>query len=622
MPVSRKTIFYILIILPFLTLSTGFFNLQVLQESVYRQKSRQNSVKIEMQTPVRGLIYDRNGILIADNRPAFSLYLVPAEAAKNKEVIPFVAGALGMTEKEIRRNFRHSRRFQPVKIARYVDQKTLTLIQENKANLPGVEWRVEPRRNYNFRRSFSHVLGTLGEVTENELEGSSYEQGDIVGKKGVERVLDKRLRGKKGYKLVKVDALGRTVDEIPSEKNSFPYPGQDLFLTIDSRLQVYADSLLEGKVGALVAIDTRTGEILTQVSNPNFDLNNFTGVISPVIWKELLNDPQKPMFDRASQATYPPGSTYKMIAALAALNENLVTPQWSAYCPGYWPWGRGAMRCWNAAGHGDVDMIGALRGSCNVYFYYLGNKVGIDAMSSYSRMMGFGKVTGVELTSERSGSVPDRAYYERVYGKDNISKGQLANIAIGQGEVLSTPLQMAQFTMILANRGSYYPPHLTRELLDKVSLEKQVTKSAPRKLDKIRPEVWEVISEGMRQVVAGGTGWRAGVWKIESAGKTGTAQNPHGKPHSWYIGYAPYENPEIAITIVLENGGSGGAIAAPIAGQFLRRYFAYQGKFNYAEEREMQRILDKRRREQKLRDNLRQLQQDVQIGVDSTVSIR
>ncbi|MGH1363014.1 MAG: penicillin-binding protein 2 [Calditrichia bacterium] len=619
--ISRKMVFYIVVIIPFLILSAGFFNLQVLQESVYRQKSRKNSVKIEMQTPVRGLIYDRNGILIADNRPAFSLYLVPAEAAKNTNVVPFVAKVLGMSEKEIRKNFRHSRRFQPVKVARYVDQTTLTLIQENKSDLPGVEWRVEPRRNYNFRKSFSHVLGTLGEVTEKELgDESVYQPGDIVGKKGVERVLDRRLRGKKGYKLVKVDALGRTVDEIPSEKNSFPYPGQDLYLTIDSRLQIYADSLLRERIGAIVAIDTRKGEILTIVSNPNFDLNDFTGITSPEIWSSLLNDSRKPMFDRASQATYPPGSTYKMIAAIAALNEGLVTPQWSAYCPGYWPWGRGAMRCWNPAGHGEVNMVSAIRGSCNVFFYYLGNKVGIEDMTSYAKMMGFGKPTGVELTSERKGFIPDRAYYERVYGKDKISKGMLANIAIGQGEVLSTPLQMAQFAMILANRGSFVPPHLTNRLVNKVTLETQTTRLEHKKMPTVRSEVWDVVCEGMRQVVAGGTGWRAGIWKIDSAGKTGTAQNPHGKPHSWYMGFAPFENPEVAIAIVLENGGGGGAMAAPLAGQYLRRYFAYEGKFSYEEERDMQRILNKRRQEQALKNNLQELQQ--RMEADTSVRIR
>ncbi|RMI04824.1 MAG: penicillin-binding protein 2 [Calditrichaeota bacterium] len=595
---SRHWAFYLAIVGAIFILAVRFYSLQIVEQNIYREKSEKNSVKVETRIPVRGLIYDRNGRLIADNRPAFSVYLVPA--LTTPATVSTVAAVLGLKPRVIRQKLHTTRRFQPVKIARHVDQRTLTLLLENKLDLPGLEWKVEPRRNYIFSRSFAHVLGPLGEIGENELgKNPEYEQGDLVGKKGVERVMDAALRGKKGYRYLKVDALGRVVGEVSSGKDTPPIPGKDLYLTIDARLQLYADSLFGDRTGALVAINVQNGEVLTLVSRPNYDLGQYRE-----LWHRLISDTLKPLFDRATQAAYPPGSTFKMVAAIAALNEGIITPYWTAFCPGYTRIGRRVVHCWFADGHGEINLISAIRNSCNVYFFQLGKKIGIDLWSKYSRKFLFGKKTGIELTSENPGLVPSREYYDRKYGPGRWTTGMLANLAIGQGELLVTPLQMAQFAMILANGGVYYPPHLRYRLVDKITGEVENYHPRPHRIEDIKPEVFQFVREGMRQVVAGGTGWRAGVYGLTGAGKTGTAQNPHGKPHAWYIGFAPYENPEIAVAVLVENGGSGGAVAAPIAGKFLRRYFYYRGLYDYQEEQRFLRALWAKRREQARQDSL------------------
>lgn len=617
----RRFVFYGGILLAVLVLLGGFYNLQILQESIYSGKSEENSVKRETQIPVRGLIYDRNGWLIVDNRPSFSLYLVPAQTTP--QTISTLSEILGVNESQFKKNFRRARRFQPIKIARYVDISTLTKLQEDKLNLPGLEWKVEPKRHYYYERSFAHILGTLGEIGEEQLDTNpEYEPGDLVGKKGVEQALDDQLRGEKGYRYVKVDALGRTVgvvENLSHGEKAVSSPGYDLYLTLDARLQLFADSLFGDHNGALVAIDVRNGEIISMASKPDYDLSLFAEAIEPEMWNLLMADSLKPLFDRATQATYPPGSTYKMIAAIAAFNEGIISPQWTIFCPGYYRIGQRVIRCWKGDGHGEMNLLSAIKYSCNVYFYQVGLKIGIDHWSRYSQLFRFGKKTGIELKTEKGGLVPSEDYYNRVYGKNGWTKGLLANIAIGQGELLVTPLQMAQFAMILANSGTYYRPHLTKKLVNKISNEPDTLSNPPYKLEGIKPEVFEFIREGMHQVVAGGTGWRASIWRISGAGKTGTAQNPHGVSHAWFIGFTPFEEPEIAIAIILEHGGSGGGAAAPIAGEYFRRYFHYQNKFDYDQYREYLNKLWKKQKEQARLDSLRAA--GVAVPGDSTNQI-
>jgi penicillin-binding protein 2 len=594
----KKNIFIFFCLIFVVVLSVRFFSIQIVSGELYKKQSLENSIKIETKFPVRGNIYDRNGLLIADNRPAFSLYLVPSRT--KSQTIELLSSILDIDKIEIEKKLRRSGPFQPVKIARHVDQVILTNLQENILELPGLEWKVEPKRHYVYNQAFSHVLGTLGEIDENELEKSTeYEPGDIVGKKGIEKRFDQDLRGRKGYEFIKVDALGRVVEKVDEEKNSLPYPGKDLYLTIDSRLQKHADSLFAGKRGALVAIDVRTGEILTMLSNPSYDLNIFTGPVDSKVWNDLISDSLHPLYDRATQSTYPPGSTYKLIAAIAALNEHIISPHWRVNCPGYYRIGRRVVHCWNAEGHGTLDLVGAIKNSCNVYFYKLGLEIGMDVWTKYSNLFRFGSRTKVELSSEKEGLVPSKSYYKKVYGEKNITAGLLANLAIGQGELLVTPLQMAQFAMILANEGKYFRPHLIYKLRDKIKKSEESPKIVEKNIEPVDSTVFAIIKTAMGKVVAEGTGARARIIGIKLAGKTGTAQNPHGDSHSWFICFAPYENPEIALAVIAENAGSGSVVAAPIAGNYLREYFHLKGMFDYKKERKiLQEIWRKKKQEE------------------------
>ncbi len=605
----KKYVLYAFILLIITILGARFYYLQIFQQDVYQEKSSQNSVRVITELPVRGNIFDRNGILIADNRPSFSIYLIPGQTTSH--TIKTVCQIFHLTEKKLRRRLRRAGRYQPVKIARAVDPKTLAFLQENALDLPGIHWQVEPARHYLHKKGFAHILGTLGEINERELSiFKDYELGDVVGKKGIERAMEPALRGEKGIQYVKVDAVGRIVEKLQNEHNRPSYPGKNLYLTIDARLQEYADTLMGNRRGAVVAIDVRNGEILTLLSKPDYDLDAFVGSIDPHIWQALLADTTHPLYARAYQSAYPPGSTYKIIAAIAALNEHIITPDWKAYCPGYFRIGRRIVRCWNAKGHGELNLVGAIQNSCNVYFYQLGLKIGIDIWNKYSLLFHFGEKTGVELTNENPGLVPSRAYYDKIYGKNGWTRGMLANLAIGQGELLVTPLQLAQFDMIIANRGTFYPPHLTRRLVDQITGAEFPTLVNQRKVEGIRPEVWDFIHEGMARVVREGTGRAAHIFGIPVSGKTGTAQNPHGKSHAWFMGFAPSDNPEIAIVVLVENGGSGGGVAAPIAGRFLRKYFYYQGKFDYQQEWKILQEIRRRQKEKARLDSLKQAEME------------
>lgn len=582
----KKYLFLGSILTILLILWIGFYRLQISESTIYSQKSLQNSVRMITRMPVRGNIYDRDGRLIVDNRPAFSLYLIPAEV--NDHTLAVISELAGLPQSEIRKKLKGAGRFQPVKIVRQVDMRTLAWIQENILDLPGIEWKIEPKRHYVRHSGLAHLLGTLGEVDDKELKRfPDLEAGDVVGKKALERKYDKILRGRKGVKFVKVDAMGRMVEEVTSDKSARPYPGEQLFLTIDLRLQAWADSLLTGKRGALVAIDPRSGEVLTLLSKPDYDLSYFTGIVPTNVWNKLLNDPHHPLYDRAYQSSYPPGSIYKLVAAIAALNEKIITPAWTTNCPGYFKLGRRTIRCWKPDGHGQQDLIHAIKNSCNVYFYKLGLLIGIDTWHKYSLMFHFGQKTGIELTNENPGLVPSRQWYEKVYGRGKWTRGMLANLAIGQGELLVTPLQMAQFVSILAERGKLYKPHLGLKLYDPITQKTTVIPRQEEDVPGIDSTVYKYILQGMREVVDGGTGWRAGIYGIPVAGKTGTAQNPHGDPHAWFIGFAPFDHPEIAVCVLVENGGSGGAVAAPIAGAYMKRYFYYHGKYDYRIERRL-----------------------------------
>jgi penicillin-binding protein 2 len=560
------------IIVTLILLISGFFRIQVAGGEKYYEISMDNSVRPLMQYPVRGTIRDVNGMILVDDRPSFFVAVIPRLLTQS--TIDTVARIIGEEPEFIREKIRGRRTYRPVFIKKDLEYNIVAELEEKKLDLPGVFVDVESKRYYPEGVSSPHIFGYVGEVDKNEAQrNAELEAGELIGKKGLEKEYDTSLRGTKGVYFTRVDAEGRDLGIIDPDRNIEPIRGMDLYLTLDYRFQQFAESLMVGKRGAIVALDPRNGQILGFVSKPDYDPRLLSGRISTDVWATLQGDTAHPLYSRVIQSVYPPGSTYKLIAAIAALQEGIITTQWTATCPGYFRLGRKTIHCWNAKGHGKINIMEAIRGSCNVFFYQLGLKIGLETWTKYSQMFHFGLRTNIDLPNESKGLVPTLDYYLKAYGPNGWTKGNLANLAIGQGELLTTPLQMAQFAMIIANKGVLHRPHIANYLYNELSGARHFFPKETDYIKGISDEVYDLIREAMRRVVAGGTGWRGAVPGIEVAGKTGTSQNPHGDAHAWYIGFAPFDDPMIAIAVIVENGGGGGAVAAPIASKCMEKFF-------------------------------------------------
>lgn len=572
---QRRLLLIGILLASFLFLFYGFFKIQVYSADKYAQISFENSVRQITLHPNRGVIRDSYNRILVDNRPSFLVSIIPRQFPKLK--LSEFAGIIGENEEFVREKIKGRNSFRPIVIKRDLDYQILAVLEEMKLDLPGMLIEPESKRYYSDQINSPHIFGYVGEVNKNEAaKNELVESGDLIGKAGLELTYDSNIRGSKGIQFIAVDAEGRELGSVSDDRNINPHPGMDLHLTLDYNMQQFAESLMVDKRGAMVALDTRNGNVIVFVSKPDYDPRLLSGKISPQIWTDLLNDPSQPLFSRVIQGAYPPGSTYKVVAALAALEEKIITPKWTAFCPGYYKLGRKTIHCWNTGGHGKLDLPAAIKNSCNVYFYQLGLKIGLDIWEKYSKLMFFGQPTGIDLPNENTGLVPSVNYFNKQYGINGWTKGVLANLAIGQGELLTTPLQMAQCAMILATRGVIHTPHLTNYLVDNKTGEKIYFPVKSKYTHGISKKNYDIVRKAMREVVDGGTGWLAGVYGIEVAGKTGTAQNPHGDSHAWFIGFAPYENPEIAIAIIVENGGGGGAVAAPLAKLILEKYFYHK----------------------------------------------
>ena len=520
-------------------------------------------------------MYDRNGRLVVDNRPAFTLTIMPFEF--DKKTIPFLASLLqvepALLQDRLKQGERFSR-FQPVKVLRDLDFRTLSAIEENRDRLPGVDYQIESKRFYTTHANASHILGYAKEISENQLKTLSdeYVQGDIIGSSGLEAEYERALRGRKGAEFSTVNVHGQVVGSFNNGKSDIPsVAGKDLRLTMDFGVQVLAESLMAEKRGSLVAGDVETGGIIAMVSKPDYDLNLFSGVVSASTWRDLNTDPTRPLYNRATLSRYPPGSTFKPLLALAALENNTVSPSWRIHCSGVFPMGNKVFKDLHV--HGSVDMIEAIQHSCNVYFYQLMLKVGLDNWSAMGARFGFGRTTGIDIYEENPGLLPSTEFMNKRYGPRGWTRGFLPSLGIGQGEVGVTPLQMALYCAALANKGQYHQPHTVSATIDKSTGEIDTVAYTTRFIQ-IRPGNWDIVREGMRRAVMepGGTGAAAKVQGIEVAGKTGTAQNPHGKDHAWFVGFAPYDHPKIAIAVLVENAGFGGTYSAPIAGMCFEQY--------------------------------------------------
>jgi len=551
---------------------TRFAYIQLVHGDVYLLESDRNRMREQVIDPPRGLIYDRYGNLLVNNQPAYSVYVVPAELKKKPEVLQLLATALNASGEDIQARIRRNSisPVQPVKIERQINFATLGYLKEHSLDLPGVLFGVESRREYPGGINAPHLFGYLGEITESELaarQGGEYRQGDLVGKKGLERRYEDILYGTRGFHYLQVDALGREVGQIRELQPSDPIPGDNLYLSIDASLQQSIEVAMTGKRGGAAVLNCKNGEILALVSKPDYDPEIFAKPITPAVWNDLVNNPEHPLYDRMVQSLYPPGSTFKIVLALAGLETGLIDPRERVFCPGYFKFGRRIFKCHRRGGHGSVDLERAIEASCDVYFYRMGLKVGLENWSAFASKFGFGQRTGIDLIGESAGLVPDADYFDQHYGKNRWTKGQLVNLAIGQGDLLVTPLQMAYLAMTVANNGHAFRPHLRYIVENPVTHVKSYNEADSVQVTGIELRHYERVKAAMVQAVSGafGTAHGAIVRGVTTAGKTGTAQNPHGDDHAWFIGFAPYEDPQVAWCVFVENGGHGSSAAAPVA---------------------------------------------------------
>ena len=561
-------------------------------------KSEQNRVRKISLADYRGEIKDRLGNVIVNVRPSFSLYVTPEDADNLSESLEFLSGLIEINKDKLRSDIRRSPSFKNVLIKRDISRREVAYIEENKMLLPGVRIKIEPIRNYTHKNFASHVLGYLGEVSKSELKISKfsrYELGDMVGKNGLEKIYESQLRGKKGFKEVEVDVSGR---ELKVLRKFSPKTGNSLVLTLDSRVQSKLETLMDEVLrensveGSAVVMKVQSGEIIAMVSKPSFDPNSFATGISTKQWSGLVLDEKNPLQNRTIDGQYPPASTYKVVTAYAALAEKIIKPESTIFCPGHFRLGKRDYRCWKKRGHGDMNLHDALVQSCDVYFYKLGHRLGINNLAKYATKLGLGELTGIVLKGEKSGLVPSKQWKKK-FKNEPWYPGETISASIGQGYNLVTPLQSARLISTIASGGLLIRPYLVKRIEGYDGRLIQEFSPEVIKKIKIEPEILRNIKEGLRGVVheAHGTGRRARLKNVIVAGKTGTAQvvamkdseeidpeeeTPYShRDHAWFVAFAPYENPEVAVSVIIEHGGHGGATAAPIAGGILKTYFSH-----------------------------------------------
>jgi penicillin-binding protein 2 len=589
---ERQFVFLAVFVLAGLLLVGRAFQLQILSDAF---RGRADAVAMSKVThyPARGLIYDRNGILLINNAPVYDLMVTYSQVKPGMDTLKFCQ-LLGITKedfkKRLNKDFKRDKRFSRLKPFIFMDKispASFALFQESMYEFPGFFAQVRNIRSYPQNHA-AHMLGYITEVTEKDIEKSegTYVLGDYIGASGLEQAYEKELKGVKGSKYVLKDNMGRDVGSFQNGKrDTLPVSGLDLISTVDIELQAYAESLMVNKKGAVVAIEPKTGEILAFLSSPTYDPNLM--VIDQdrgQAYMALQSDKNKPLFNRAIMASYPPGSTFKATVGLIGMQMGAISPETGWPCSGYYVnGGRDVRKCRGHAHPSNISI--ALQWSCNSYFFrtfkqivdhygYYNGRQGLDTMAYYLHKFGLGQKLGVDFPGEKPGRVPDSKYYDKMYPKD---KGgwrspTIISVGIGQGEIELTTIQMANIATIIANRGHYFIPHFVKAF-------RQGDKTLPPR-DPYRKRIkipignyyFPSVVDGMAAVIAHGTAGSSKIPDIPVAGKTGTVQNPHGEDHSTFIGFGPVDDPKIAIAVYVENAGGGGKFAAPISTLLMEKY--------------------------------------------------
>ena len=568
---TPRLIFHTLTVLIAVMLVLRLFQLQLLEGGRFMKLSIGNAARLIPAAAPRGIIYDRYGKVIVANRPIFSLMLIPPNVADMDQTVAYLNAVTHVPRRVIiqRMEDKKSRPFEPVLVADNIPPQMVSQLEEERYKYPGVVVSVRSVRSYPSGPAAVHAIGYVGEITQEELaqlEERGYRIGSLIGKAGLEKQYDSYLRGKDGGTEIEVDAAGQPVRIL---RYTEPISGKDLWLTIDVELQRAVEKALRGKYGAIVVMDPNNGEILAMASYPAFDPNLFSAPLTQWQW-ESISRYGHPFMNRAL-SPYPAGSTFKPITQSAVLEDNLVEPTRSFYCPGYFKLGTRTAFCWNRKGHGWQDLAGGIRWSCNIVHYNLGLIAGPDRLAKYARKYGLGRRTGIDLPGESEGTVPDSRWKEKVYG-EIWYPGDTINFAIGQGFFQSTPLQMASFYSLLANGREAYVPYIVREIKDRQGNVVYSRNPIVRMELPISQKNLTFLRNALRSVVEKGTGIAAKVRGIPAAGKTGTAEDPPGAPHAWFDCYAPYDKPEITIVAFAEGGMHGDQVTAFMARDILKWY--------------------------------------------------
>jgi len=576
-------------LLGFLLLLARLWNLQILHGDEMRTMSENNRIRLHRVQATRGTVLDRYGRVLVDSRPSFDAVLVPEDTRNVELTVENLAQLLNQSAADmhallVQTSSRPA--FEEIVVKRDLSWDEVVAIETHQLDLPGVSLQITPRRSYPLGAKLAHLLGYVGEASPQELAlDPRYRMGDLVGKTGLERRWENYLRGVNGGQQVEVDSVGRRLRVLREVEE---VPGDTVRMTVDLDLEAAAAQALGDHDGSVVAIDPNTGGILAYVSQPGFDPNVFARGVRPEEWRALLTDKHRPLNNRAMQGQYPPGSTFKIVVATAALEEGIINPFTRIHCPGGLQFGNHYFRCWKKGGHGTVNLHEALVQSCDVFFYQVAQRLGIDAIAREARAFGLGMPTGIGLEHERPGTIPDVAWKRQRF-KQPWYAGETLSAAIGQGYVTATPLQMANLIATLAV-GKRYRPHFVQQIETPEGEVVHVEQPEVIGTLNVRQTTLMQVREGLRDVVNTdrGTGKKARLDGIEAAGKTGTSQVVkmgkervkstqlpwQHRDHAWFVAYAPFDAPEIAVATLVEHAeGGGGAIAAPIAHDVMQTYF-------------------------------------------------
>ncbi|MDA8429362.1 MAG: penicillin-binding protein 2 [Geobacteraceae bacterium] len=572
----------------FFLLLLRLWHLQILNADDYRSMSENNRLRFVPVAASRGAIMDRTGKVLVSNRPSFSLAVVPQEVKEKDSLLDHLARLLGLDRAELEDRWKKAMgraKYYPIVLASNISRDQVEIIEENRLRLPGVDIEMKPVREYSSKTLAAHLLGYIGEVSEDEMNKKGldeYNPGDYIGKNGIERSWEHELHGKDGGRQLEVDARGRVLRTITE---SYPTVGNSVVLTIDAALQQQAEKAFGDQAGAAVVMNVNTGEVLAFVSYPTFDPALFSGKLPADVWKSYLDDKRHPLENKALTGQYPPGSTFKIITALAGLEEGKLTENSTVNCTGSYKLGSSTFKCWNKRGHGTTNLKKALRESCDVFFYQLGEQLGVDQIAKTAKKFMLGAPMGIGLANEKPGMIPTAEWKLKRFGK-RWYHGETLPVAIGQGYVLMTPIQLVSMIATVANEGTVYRPFLVKRIVD--SEGKTLKEFKPEVMGRtgIAPANFRLVKQGLFSVVndPGGTGGVARLTDVLVAGKTGTSQvvkmrdskrsTPYQyRDHALFVAFAPYDKPEIAVAVVVEHGEHGGSAAGPIVRRVLQAYF-------------------------------------------------